>query len=236
MPLFTCCIRYGGIGIRFSSNSITIHVVQVRVHSLIGMSGFLSTGKCIDSDAPLLDLFFVSHHNRQIREVVSVCWKAPSVPLLKVNTDGFVIGNHGACGGLFRDHLGTFLRAFTSNLGSCSIFTAEVHGFILDMEYAAHNGWTNIWLESDSTNAILVFKNIICRWCRFCFAIVGYNGCSLGIQVISSYIFGEGNCCADRLASMGHSVDGDVWLLVLPPDLQAEFYSDSCVLPRYRFP
>lgn len=140
MPLFTCCIRYGGIGIQFSSNSITIHVVQVRVHSLIGMSGFLSTGKCIDSDAPLYDLFFVSHHNRQIREVVLVFWKAPSVPLLKVNTDGFVIGNHGACGGLFRDHLGTFLHAFTCNLGSCSIFTAEVHDFIRDMEYAAHNG------------------------------------------------------------------------------------------------
>jgi len=101
------------------------------------MSGSLSTGKCIASYAPLLDLFLVPHHHRRIREVVTVCWKAPTAPSVKVNTDGSVIGDHGACGGLFRDHLVTFLGAFTCNLGSCSVFTAEVHGFIQALEYAA---------------------------------------------------------------------------------------------------
>ena len=100
-------------------------------HSLIDMSGSLSNGKCISLDALLLDLFFVPHHNWQLKEVVSVSWKAPTTPCVKVNTNESVIGNHGACGGLFWDHLGTSLGAFTCNLGSCYVFNAEVHGFIL---------------------------------------------------------------------------------------------------------
>jgi len=73
-----------------------------------------------------------------------VRWKALSAPWLNVNTDDSVIGNHDACGGLFRDHLGTFLGAFTCNLGSSSVFHTEAHSFILAMKYAGQNWWTNI--------------------------------------------------------------------------------------------
>jgi len=94
--------------LQFSSNNVTLHAVEMRVHSLIGLSGGLSTGNCIAADAPILDLFRVPHHCRFIKEVVLVCWKASTAPWVKVNTDGSVVANHGACGGLFRDHLGTF--------------------------------------------------------------------------------------------------------------------------------
>jgi len=114
------------------------------VHSLIGMSGNLFVGKCVASDFPLLDSLSVSHHHHQIREVLSVKWKAPSTPWLKVNIYSSIIGNHGVCGGLFRDHLGTFLGAFACNVGICSVFTAEVHAFILAMEYVAHHGWMSL--------------------------------------------------------------------------------------------
>jgi len=61
----------------------------------------------------------------------------------------------------------------------------------------------NLWLESDYTSALLVFKNLslvpVLLWNRW------ENACSLGIQVISSHIFREGNCCADQLARLGHS-------------------------------
>lgn len=100
--------------------------------------------------------------------------------------------------------------------------------------YATQRGWSIIWLESDSTSALLAFKNstlvsglLINRW---------HNACFLEIQVISSHIFREGNCYVDRLAFMGHSVDGGVWLSVLPTILQTDFYSDPCGMPQYRFP
>ena len=145
-----------------------------------------------------------------------MCWKPPSAPWVKVNTDGSIINNFGACGGLFRDHLGTFLGAFACNLGRCSVFEAKVSGYILAMEYAAQHGWTNICLESDSFSALLVFKNsslvpilLRNRW---------HNARELNVQVISSHIFREGNICADRLAIFGHSVVGEVWLSTLPSE------------------
>jgi len=126
--------------LRFYLNKASLHAAKVRVHSLIGMSGNLSVGKSVTSYSSLVDSFSVSYHHRQIREVLSVKWKTPSTPWLKVNTDGSVIGINDACGGLFRDHLGSFLGAFTCNLGTCSLFTAKVHAFILALEYAAHHG------------------------------------------------------------------------------------------------
>ena len=219
--------------LRFSSNSASPHAAKVRVHSLIGMSGNLSVGKYVVSDSPILDSLLVSYHHRQIREGLSVNWKAPSAPWLKGNTDGSIIGNYGACGGLFRDHLGSFLDAFTSNLGTCSVFTPEVHAFILPLDATQH-GWMNLWLESESTNALLVLKNpsllqvlLQNRW---------KNARSLGIPVISSHIFREGNCCADQLASLGNSTQDEVWFSILAPKLREDFYLDLCGMPRFRFP
>ncbi|KEH22494.1 hypothetical protein MTR_7g451490 [Medicago truncatula] len=109
---------------------------------------------------PLLDSFSVSSHRRQIREVLSVKWKAPSAPWLKVNTNGYVIGINDACGSLFRDHLDSFLGAFTCNLGTCSVFTAEVHAFILALEYAALHGWRNLWFKNPSLIPVLLRNHL----------------------------------------------------------------------------
>lgn len=111
--------------------------------------------------------------------------------------DSFTMPAHyRTCGGLFQDSRGSFLGAFVGNIGAASVFHSEVLAFILAMEHAAHHGWRNVWLESDSSSAILIFSNpslvpllLRNRW---------YNACSLGIQIIASHIFREGNCCADR--------------------------------------
>ncbi|KEH15785.1 hypothetical protein MTR_0553s0050 [Medicago truncatula] len=63
-----------------------------------------------------------------------------------------------------------------------------------------------------------------------------HNARRLGVQVIASHIFREGNCCADKLASLGHSSVGQVWLDILPTDLYLDFFRDRCRLPNYRLP
>jgi len=113
----------------------------------------------IASDAKLLDALSVSPHNRRVSDMLLVTLKAPSTPWIKVNTNGSLIGTHAACGGLFRDHLGSLLGVFACNIGLSTVFNAEVYAFLLDLEYAAHNSWRNAWLESDSTSALMVFKN-----------------------------------------------------------------------------
>jgi len=137
-------------------------------------------------------------------------------------------------GGLYRDHLGTFLGDFACNLGSCSVFDAKVSAFILALEFAAPHSWDHLCLESDSSSALLVFKNPLLvpillrnRWC---------NARSLNIQVLSSHIFQEGNMCADKLANFGHSVVGEVWLPSLPAEVHHEFFADRCGFPWIRFP
>jgi len=109
-----------------------------------------------------------------------------------------------------------------------------VLGIILAIEYAARQGWRNIWLESDSTSALLVFAKPMLvpimlrnRW---------QNARLLGIQVISSHIFREGNRCAYKLASIGHAIAGVVWTDTLPADVHPVFLRDRCGLPNYRLP
>jgi len=78
----------------------------------------------------------------------------------------------------------------------------------LAIEFAAQNGWRHIWLESDSSGALQIFKNAALvpvvlrnRW---------HNVMNLDAQVISSHIYREGNCFADKLTNLGHSAQGSV--------------------------
>jgi ribonuclease HI len=176
----------------------------------------------------------VSPHCRKVKDIIPVVWKPPTAPWVKVNTDGSVIGGYAACGGLFRDHRGTFLGAYACNIGMHSVFYAEVLAIIFAIEFADRHGWRNIWLESDSTSAIMIFSKphlvpvlLRNRW---------HNARNLGVQVIASHIFREGNCCADFLSNLGHSVVGAVWLDTLPHAISFEFFRDRCGLQNYRFP
>jgi len=108
-------------------------------------------------DSEFLDSFAVSAHCRTVKEIIPVLWKAPSSPWLKVNIDGSVLTGYAACGGLFRDSRGFFLDAFSCNIGVASVFHYEVPAFILTMEHPTLHEWQNVWLESDSTSALLIF-------------------------------------------------------------------------------
>jgi ribonuclease HI len=220
--------------LRFTNVTQTLHSAKARIHSNIAMSGNLSNGKCLQSDFSFLDTFAVSPNCRRVKDIIMVMWKAPTPPWLKVNTDGSVINGYAACGGLFRDNLGTFRGAFYSNIGIQSVFYAEVMGIIIAIENAAKYNWTHLWIESDSTSALRIFSNsslvpmmLRNRW---------YNARNLGVQVISSHIYREGNNCADKLANLGHSIVGDIWLDNLPAALNIDFFRDRCGLPNYRFP
>ena len=153
---------------------------------------------------------------------------------LKVNTDASVIGGFAACGGLFRDNLATFRSAFSCNIGLKFVFYAEVLGTIFAIEFAARNGWRNIWLESDSTSPLMIFSNYLLVPIMLC---NGWdNSHNLGNQVISSNIYRKGNSCTDKLAALGHSMVGEVWLDTLPDELKIDFFWDRSGLPNYRFP
>jgi len=145
--------------LRFTNTTSAVHSTKARIHAAISFSGNISTGKCIASDANILDAFSVSSHNLRVSDILMVSWKAPTAPWIKVNTDDSLIGTHAACGRLFRDHLGSHLGAFACNIGHSTVFYVDVYAFLLALEFADQHGWRNVWLESDSTSALMVFKN-----------------------------------------------------------------------------
>jgi len=84
----------------------------------------------------------------------------------KANIDGFVLGSHASATGIFHDHMGPLLGCFASNLGNHFALVAELLGFIIVMKHSLIHGWTNLWIEGDSTSALLVFKNFdLVHWC-----------------------------------------------------------------------
>ncbi|XP_024632810.1 uncharacterized protein [Medicago truncatula] len=98
-----------------------------------------------------------------------------------------------------------------------SIFEAELSTIIFALEFAAKYNWVNLWVESDSSTTVLAFKNSTLipvhlrnRW---------HNCFQLGITIICSHIYREGNCRADKMASLGHDLPDTVWFDVLPPSL-----------------
>jgi len=160
-------------------------------------------GNCIPSDTSLLDNFMVSPTFRRFKSIIHVWWKPPTSNWVKANTDGSVLDHRASCGDIFRDHRGTFIGCFASNLGTISVFEAKLNGVLTTMEFAARNNWCSLWLKSDSTSAVQAFKNsdII----PFCLRDRWHDCLHLDI-LICSHIFREGNCCVDKLVVHGHTI------------------------------
>ena len=220
--------------IRFGSCIIIVRMAQNQIIVVVSMSGSQSTSYCIPTDTSLLENFHVSPSFRRFKEIILVVWKPPTTRWVKANTDGSLMQSSASCGCIFRDHKGTFLGCSASNLGTMSIFEAELSSIIFAMEFAARYDWLNLWVESDSSSVVLAFKNsklipvrLRNRW---------HNCFQLGITTICSHIYREGNCCGDKMASLGHDLSDTIWFDVLPPSLSLDFFRDRNGLPNYRFP
>ena len=161
-------------------------------------------------------------------------WQPPIFTWVKANTDGSVIDSNSACGRIFRDHTGAFLGGFSSNLGIANVFEAELTGLILAIEYAASHNWSRLWLETDSSSAVLSFKKQSDVPIRF--RNRWHNCMQLGLSIICTHIYREGNCCADALATMGHDLLDTTWFHTMPAALAVDFTRDRNGLPNFRFP
>ncbi|RYR17239.1 hypothetical protein Ahy_B03g062008 [Arachis hypogaea] len=66
--------------------------------------------------------------NSQTTSGCLVSWSRPDGECIKLNVDEswYAQRRNAACGGVFRDSAGRFLKGFSANLGSCSIMHAEL--------------------------------------------------------------------------------------------------------------
>jgi len=121
------------------------------------MSGQALNGHCLPftSDTHILDIFNISPSYRRFKDIHTVLWKTPTLPYIKVNTDGSLRNNNAACGGICPDQTSAFMSSFSAFLGIISLLEAKIMGFIIAMEMAARHQWRYIWIEGDSTSNIL---------------------------------------------------------------------------------
>ncbi|OVA12787.1 hypothetical protein BVC80_1373g13 [Macleaya cordata] len=126
------------------------------------------------------------------------------------------------------------MGCFSINLGISTSIFAKFAGAISTMEYAFAYNWNNLWLESDSTLVVQALQTmqgfpwkLRTRWAN-CILKFGSNNIRI------SNIFREGNCCADKLASMGAQGTTAWWPNV--PNFIVNFYGrDLSTMPFYRF-
>jgi ribonuclease HI len=60
-----------------------------------------------------------------------------------------------SCGGIFRDHMGTFLGAFSANIGVATSLYAEICAAIYAIEFASGRGWTRLIFGLNATLSYL---------------------------------------------------------------------------------
>ncbi|XP_072087871.1 uncharacterized protein [Arachis hypogaea] len=127
----------------------------------------------------------------------------------KVNVDGSFYSQNGnaACGGIFRDNLGRFVKDFACNLGSYSIMHVELWGIIKGLQIAIDNGYNRIVIESDSMMAINFIKEEYPRH-RPCFPLLDdINVLSRRLAYVAwKHILHEANNVVDILARKGQNL------------------------------
>lgn len=96
---------------------------------------------------------------RPPRVVKSVKWAPPPPGCYKLNVDGSVHDGRIFAGCIVRNSLGYFVAAFTITLGRGVTLDAEVLAGMHGVVFVRLMGWTNLWVETDSTLAIKILKS-----------------------------------------------------------------------------
>ncbi|KAL0912822.1 hypothetical protein M5K25_016231 [Dendrobium thyrsiflorum] len=152
--------------------------------------------------------FGISHHNVASNTMVKlVRWIKPSLPFVKLNTDGSVGTNVSGAGGIIRNEKGTLLAAFASPLNVCNVTTAELLGLVKGLDLCNRMGFNFVWIEVDANWLIHIFEKgeegspqnfYVIRKIKQHLATITYS---------MSHIYREVNSCADWFAKYGCQLD-----------------------------
>ena len=180
----------------------------------------------------------ISGKARRSPSIIPVIWKPPPQNWIKVNIDGAAKGapGHSDCGGIFRNCRGFSKGCFAKYLGIKFAFEAELLGFIMAIEIAKKFNWSPLWIETDSSYVVSIFLtgSLKVPWevrSRWSIALSDAKN----LQVHVSHIFREGNCVADKLASMSTTPNFNKWWFNQPTLLSSLMYRDMMPMPFYRF-
>ncbi|CAN1179328.1 Putative ribonuclease H protein At1g65750, partial [Linum perenne] len=135
-----------------------------------------------------------------------ISWDPGPEDWTTINSDGSFISESGkaSAGGLLRDSSGRPLKAFTANLGICSITRAELRGALIGLMIAWEAGHRRIKLQMDSTAAIAIFNAPDDPMHQHSLEVTQFKGLIAREWTVEvEHVYREGNQAADYLASIG---------------------------------
>ncbi|CAN1762528.1 Putative ribonuclease H protein At1g65750 [Linum perenne] len=175
-------------------------------------------------------------HSQSLSEVEDrrcetlISWIPSPDDWISVNTDGSVIQPAGkaAAGGVLRNSQGSFIGAFSVNLGSCSIMRAELRAAEIGLGYAWSLGARKVILQLDSLAAVNAILGPPTEDLRHSHTLLGIDGLrQRDWQVSVHHVFREANQVADLLAHLGHSKPlGTTFFTYCPSFIRFALFSD----------
>ncbi|KAL6126194.1 hypothetical protein ACLB2K_074245 [Fragaria x ananassa] len=156
--------------------------------------------------------------------------KPPRSDWVKVNTDGVWRKGLGVSGygGVFKNHQGRFIGAFSSSLDIPSSVAAKIMTVIKAIELAWISDWKYVWLEVDSQIVLDLLRSPMSAPLQL---HVLWKNCLYRISMMDfrcSHIYREGNQIANALASFGTSSSCMTWWNT-PPDFIRRGYTTQHV-------
>ncbi|POO02039.1 Ribonuclease H, partial [Trema orientale] len=224
----------------FDNDVVSINSAITFIWRSVGEANQIGSGTMRNSldEFQILHCLHVQAKPPRAPRIVEVRWQLPPAGWLKVNTDGSAFGSPGlaGCGGIFRTSRGFFKGAFAIPLGKTFAFEAELAGAIHAILYAYEFGWTNLWLECDSTYLVTLLRerspSVPWRWKP------SWLRCMERISRMNfrvSHIFREGNAVADISASRASSFQTSTWWHSIPSFIQNAFSKDYMAVLLFVF-
>ncbi|CAN1134643.1 Putative ribonuclease H protein At1g65750 [Linum perenne] len=167
-----------------------------------------------------------------------IAWQPGDEGWFTLNTDGSRITQSGATaiGGIIRDSGGTLVRAFSANVGNCSITRAELRAVVEGLKIAWSLGIRKVTIQSDSAAAVAMLQAGGNPTHRHAALVAEFQALRARQWEVSiAHIFREANCCADYLANLGHSLWFGLHVFDYPVSLLADWLRYDLVgvaLPR----
>ncbi|CAN1171511.1 Putative ribonuclease H protein At1g65750, partial [Linum perenne] len=143
------------------------------------------------------------------RQTQLIAWRPGEEGWFTLNTDGSRISQSGATaiGGIIRDSAGALVRAFSANVGNCSITRAELRAIVEGLKLAWSLGIRKVAIQSDLTAAVAMLQASGSPTHRHAALVAEFQAIRARQWDVSiAHIFREANCCADFLANLGHSL------------------------------
>ncbi|CAN1845257.1 Putative ribonuclease H protein At1g65750 [Linum perenne] len=137
-----------------------------------------------------------------------ITWEPGPPGWVVLNTDGSVRPASGgaAAGGLLRNEFGFCFKAFSLNLGKCSITRAELRGAIAGLDIAWEAGYRKVWACVDSKVVLDLLNSEGAPTHQHAAEIWELRkALDRNWDVSLSHTYREGNKAADFLADLGHS-------------------------------